>query len=167
MCVDIKMDNTLPPELVYQILVFAKYDDIKSYCATNRFANSIWYDDGFWIQKLDHELGYRGCEGYIFNPSYYIGRYQHPDMRGLDIYKRWTTQSLVSDLRVKMKNRYNDMIFWMMDRYNKYFTQDAYDVMVNYAAGFNNQEMMKWFEGRGAILDELGADEAAMNGLMY
>ena len=140
------------------------YDDIVSYCQVNKLANDVCQDIVFWLEKLDIELQYEGDGGYIFKPSNYIRLYEHPDQDGPSIYIRWKTHDLGKDFNDRVKNKYNDMVFWMMDRYNKYFTNDIYRTMAQSAAKGNNMEVLLWLEGRGQTFDEYTANYAAGNG---
>ena len=153
----VAIDN-LPPEVMYQFLVPLSYEDTISYCSINRAANSICQDTWFWIQKLDYKLQYPSGH----KPSYYIMNHEHPDDKGIDIYKRWMRENLGSGLYDKIKSKYNDMVFWMIDRYHKYITPSS--EIYEYAAIFDNQEVLSWLTMQGVLPDIHVADYAARNG---
>ena len=150
--------SDLPPEVIYQILLVSEYNDILSYSRANKLTYDICQDMRFWIGKLNYELEYRNSEGLILKPSNYM---KHSEKhRGIDIYRRWKKQ----DLDTNIRRKYNDIGFWMMDRYNKYWTPKLYQRVVNLAASYGNEELVLWFESIGLVPDQNGISFAIRDG---
>ena len=113
--------ESLPPEILRQIIMSMSYDDIMSYCATSTLANTLCKDDLFWLVKLDHELQIVNKNGTIFRPSDVIRKYEHPDINGLDIYKRWNTYNIGINkvgfnVKFCIEHKYNDIAVWILSR---------------------------------------------------
>ena len=141
--------DDLSPELIYRILLFSEYKDTIHYCETNKIAQSLCQDTLLWKDKLDYDYEYVNSDGILRKPSDYVSTYGHPDREWINIYRRWHSQSLVSGLDTLIKNKYNDIIFWMMDRYNKYFDDSICHHMASACFGYNNEELLVWLEERG------------------
>lgn len=149
----------LPLELTYDILLYESYDDIMKYCLVNKAASEICHDTIFWMKKLDYEYQDLG-----FKPSIYITKYKHPDMKGTDIYRRWKSVKLSSNIEDKIRNEYNDMVFWIMDHYDAYLAGALYVYIANIAAKYYNHEILVYFASKGIFPSRAGATNAAGNG---
>ena len=80
--------ETIPIEVIYNILLQLPYDDIINYCRTNIKARDICNDNYFWLNKLNHDFSAKGLNGKMLVPSEYMRLYQ-PDLGGKAVYERW------------------------------------------------------------------------------
>ena len=134
-----------PNEILYKILFPMPYKDIIAYCSTNKSSNNICQDDIFWLMKLDQDIA--------FKPSNYVHNYSHPDVRGFDIYKRWHT-TVTKSLLPLINYGYNDLVVWILQRHSVRCGNER-DLMyvANYAAKFNNIEILSYLEETGIVPD--------------
>ena len=150
--------DSLPHELLYQVLFYIPYDDIVSYGITSKSSTIIFHDDYniFWMNKLNYKFGFDG-----FKPSDYVNRYGHPDRRGIDIYKRWSM-----DLGYGIKNGYNDSVIWSIHKQEHFYKGQSrnYDLRFADAVSHNNIGMLEFFEQRGVFPLGGYAYYAAQNG---
>lgn len=183
------MSYDQPYKINHQELLTLSYNEIASYCDINNISEIVCEDDSFWIEKLNHDMH----TGSGRRPSDYVIQYQHPDTRGLDIYKRWMEQNMndpnnvnyiisnllslrfgsgqtpmtdiSSDIRGYIKMKYDDMVFWIMDVRN--LTESDYYSIFIFASTYGNIEILNLIEqnlGQIFQYDYLkGANEAARN----
>ena len=123
------------------------YDDIMSYCGTNKLANKLCKDSLFWLVKLDHELQFVGTDGILIKPSDYIRKYGHPDINGLDIYKRWNTYNIGTNevgfnIRLCVERKYNDIAIWILGKISTDI-EDHYIFIANISSEVGNTEMLQ------------------------
>lgn len=154
----IKIED-LPYEILYQILFPMSYDHVISYCRTSKNAYVICNDDSFWIGKIDSEFSFTNSEGHIFRPSDYIAKYQHPDRRGIDIYKRWNLEWFIFD---RVKNNHNDIVMWTIDT-----TNTPHPQIITHAVLANNTEILLLLADRGELPTQMDADKACSKGYIY
>lgn len=113
--------ESLPLEILHQILFFIPYNDTISFCTANRYTMNVFRDDLFWIKKLDDELEYVDHK-----PSNYIKTWHHPDIRGFDIYRRWIhtlcheIKQIITRCESYIKRGYNDICIWILNKYISY-----------------------------------------------
>lgn len=161
--------DTLSVEILYKILLYMKYDDIISYCETNKNAMSICHDVGFWSSKLNMEL-YSNDDDMI-KPSHCIHNYQHFDKRGYNIYKRWKKEiqfnvpdTYKANIDSNIKAGYNDIVIWFITCNMKHLRAIDFKNMANTAISNGNLEIFDWFMVQNLITNNISLYSASANG---
>lgn len=97
-----------PSEIIYHILKFLSYRDIKSFCCINRKARTIGCDTYFWINKLDYDMGHYNVDtGCYILPSKYIV----PSIEtGESTYLRW-----INNINTMDMNNHADIIIFRLE----------------------------------------------------
>ena len=85
----------LPVEIIYQMLFSMHYKDIISFSLSRAYGIGILNDDLFWMKKLDYDFGSVENGSIRYSPSNIIG--SRPDRRGIDIYRRWISETVFVD----------------------------------------------------------------------
>ena len=125
--------DSLPLELLYQILLPVSYNDIVSYCRTSVRSKIICNDTRFWMQKLDQDYAHLSDDH--MKPSDYVRLYG--DTEGIDIYKRW--EVTYKNVENMVKYGYNDNIMWMSNMMG-----DGPEYFINHATRYGNMEILRW-----------------------
>ena len=149
----------VPNEIICKILESLRYDDIVAYCEAYH-VSTIYNDTVFWIHKLDRDFGHVTRYGVYVVPSDYIKKYNHPNIHGIEIYKRWI-HDLYNEASYKIWNKYNDTTIWRIQT-SKY--ERNYEFEANCAAIYDNIELLEWFETQKIYPRTHGANNAALNG---
>jgi len=66
--------NSLPYEIVFNIIFYLPYQDIIKVCLTNRYFYAIYWDDTFWALKANFDFGVKGEQ---FGQSKLKGKYRY------------------------------------------------------------------------------------------
>lgn len=172
----------LPTEIIHTILFNLTDIDIANYCLSHINARTIWNDDIFWINKLDHDLGY-SIHDKVILPSNYIVRYSG----GRNTYIRW--KKFTFSLKFICCDNI-DIIMFKLDTHTA-LNSDATDQLLYFAvlnahfellkrlalinvfpsineanaiAGYGALDILIWLSQYNIIPTSLGANFALLNG---
>lgn len=169
--------ETIPTELIYQILNYMKYSDISALCQTCLKYYYICYDIQYWSTRLD--IDFQVCiNNILYTPSEYIIQYKHPNLFGIKNYRRWhhtiydifNLQTMYNNVLPKwyimhsynheynntnklkdvIKNEHNDILFWLIES-NQYTVN--FSIIIHYAIRYGNIEILDYIERNNIMLD--------------
>ena len=133
--------QSLPPEVLHNILINMEEPDIIKYCSTHKLAYTICNDDYFWLQKLDREFSILYNQKYVF-ASYYANLYAIGENRH-DTYFRWKNYDMMN--AINSTDRDADIIMFKIDQARN--LQDIETInLASYAIRTQNFELLDFMK---------------------
>lgn len=155
--------QSLPPEIIYQMLSNMQESDIMKYCATHVEAMKICNDTVFWLNKLNQDFN----TDTKFIASDYAIRY-YPNESGHSIYKRWNqymdNMKLFHDNPNMIRMNVDIIIFNLDQGYND-FLDEIRTGLFEYALIHNDYNMIKYVQTLNA--EHLDNFEIAFSNIIH